>query len=283
MSPKNDKDSCQYPYVVPVRFRTGTKTYSFGSMDADFNKQDIVVVETSRGLELADVAGETYGSDKMSVSLELKPIVRKATTRDIEEYQRNKEQAKAALLQCEKKIAQLKLDMKLVSAEFTLDRSKLIFVYVADERVDFRELLKELTGNFKCRIELRQIGQRDKAKLVGAIGICGQETCCSRFKSNFDVISINMAKTQMLALNTQKLSGQCGKLMCCLKHENDDYKACREGLPKPNDQIQFEGKRYRVNSISCCSDSIRLYDGENYTDVKLSDFKGNYQGKPKHS
>ena len=152
-----------------------------------------------------------------------------------------------------------------------MDRSKIIFVYVADERVDFRELLKELAGIFKCRIELRQIGPRDKAKIIGGLGTCGMETCCSRFMDDFDVVSINMAKNQLLALNIQKLSGQCGKLMCCLKFEDENYKQLRAGLPKMNAQVEYEGKLYRVTSMNVINGTAKLENRENVQFIALTD------------
>lgn len=275
----NESEAIHYKYVGSVRFRNSHKAYSFGTNNAGYQKDDHVVVETIRGLELGKLVSDLELQENRPVTLELKPIVRPASEQDIRNADQNKMDAKQAMLTCEDRIEQLGLKMKLVSCEYTLDKAKIIFVYVADERVDFRDLLKDLTQIFRCRIELRQIGQRDKAKMVGAIGICGQETCCSRYKNEFDVISINMAKTQMLALNTQKLSGQCGKLMCCLKYEDDMYKTCRKGLPKLNDSIQYKGQRYRVNSISCCSNSIRLYDGNGYVNIGLDEFRNDYKTK----
>ena len=182
--------------------------------------------------------------------MSLKPIVRKAKPKDIKDAEANVQAAKDAMVICDSYIKKLNLDMKLIEAEYTLDRSKIIFVYVADERVDFRELLKELAAEFKCRIELRQIGPRNKSKIIGGLGMCGMETCCSRFLNDFDVVSINMAKNQLLALNIQKLSGQCGKLMCCLKYEDQQYKKLREGLPKLNSQIEYKGQRYRITGLN---------------------------------
>ena len=155
-------------------------------------------------------------------------------------------------------------------AEYTLDCSKVIFIYVADERVDFRELLKELASRFRCRIELRQVGPRNKSKIIGGLGMCGMETCCSRFLNDFDVVSINMAKNQLLALNIQKLSGQCGKLMCCLKYEDAQYKKMRQGLPKLNAQIEYKGKKYRVTSMNVLLQQAKI---ENREDVQFLDFK----------
>lgn len=252
----------EFKYYVSIRFKNTKKAYSFGCDEQmPVKYQDEVVVETARGLELGRVI-----SDKREViaplAIPLKPVLRIATKKDIEEARINEELAKEALVKCQECITKLKLDMNLISSEYTLDRAKIIFVYVADERVDFRELLKELAAIFKCRIELRQIGPRDKAKIIGGLGPCGNETCCSRFLSDFEVVSINMAKNQLLALNIQKLSGQCGKLMCCLKYEDDVYKELKEGLPKMNSQVEYEGKIYRITSMNVINRIIKIENKE---------------------
>ena len=202
--------------------------------------------------------------------LEIKPVLRKATLHDLEKEKENVEKAKKAMVICDECIKELGLDMHLIEAEYTLDCSKIIFVYVADERVDFRELLKELASRFRCRIELRQVGPRNKSKIIGGLGMCGMETCCSRFLNDFDVVSINMTKNQLLALNIQKLSGQCGKLMCCLKYEDAQYKTMRQGLPKLNAQIEYKGKKYRVTSMNVLLQQAKI---ENKEDVQFLDFK----------
>lgn len=258
----SDEHVPAYKYVFSVQFQGNKKAYSFGTNDEGYGYEDAVVVETARGIELGEIISEARTMDEMKLHGELKPILRKANPHDLESYRRNKEEAKKAMELCERNIQRLKLDMKLVSADYTLDRSKVVFIYVADERVDFRELLRELAGQLRCRIELRQIGPRDKAKMVGGIGPCGQETCCSRFLNDFDVISINMAKNQLLALNIQKLSGQCGKLMCCLKYEDENYKRLRKGCPKLNEQIDYEGKRMRVTSMNVINKTAKLENRE---------------------
>lgn len=254
--------SHSYPYVYSVRFEGNKKAYSFGFSDATLAVNDAVVVETSRGVELGTIVTPAHETANVNIPSELKPILRKASPSDINRHHSNAEAAKDAIKVIEADIKKLKLNMTLVSADYTLDRSKIVVVYVADERVDFRDLLKELAGHLHCRIELRQIGPRDKAKVIGGIGTCGQETCCSRFKSDFDVISINMAKNQNLALNIQKLSGQCGKLMCCLKYEDENYKCMKEGCPKMNEQIDYNGKRYRVTSINLLTRQAKLENRE---------------------
>ena len=260
-----------YRYVVSVRFKNSRKAYSFGTNDETLEYGDYGVVETVRGVEMGEIISNLRDVSMHTQNTPLKPVLRKATRHDREMYAENKDLAKEALSRCQEAVARLKLDMNLISCEYTLDRSKIIFVYVADERVDFRELLKELAGIFKCRIELRQIGPRDKAKIIGGLGTCGMETCCSRFMDDFDVVSINMAKNQLLALNIQKLSGQCGKLMCCLKFEDENYKQLRAGLPKMNAQVEYEGKLYRVTSMNVINGTAKLENRENVQFIALSD------------
>lgn len=256
-----------FDYIAFVSFKESKKIYTFGTNSTEYKVGDTVVVETIRGQELGTIVKETEAF--IPNGLEIKPVLRKATSKDLKNIELNAEKAKKALVICEEAIERLGLDMKLVEAEYTLDCSKIIFVYVADERVDFRELLKELASVFKCRIELRQIGPRNKSKIIGGLGSCGMETCCSRFLNDFDVISINMAKNQLLSLNIQKLSGQCGKLMCCLKYEDSQYKKMREGLPKLNSQIEYKGNRYRVTSLNVLLQQAKI---ENREDVQFLSF-----------
>ena len=258
-----------YTHIAFVSFDGSKKLYSFGTNDETLNVNDKVVVETIRGLEVGTIMKENQLFETINTDLEIKPVVRKATEKDLKDVEENKIAAQKALKICEECIENQGLDMRLIEAEYTLDRSKIMFVYVADDRVDFRELLKELATKFKCRIELRQIGPRNKAKIVGGLGSCGMETCCSRFLNDFDVVSINMAKNQLLALNVQKLSGQCGKLMCCLKYEDEQYKEMRQGLPKLNSQIEYKGHRYRVTSLNVLLKQAKI---ENKEDVQFLDF-----------
>ncbi len=273
----------EFKYYVSIRFKNTKKAYSFGcdeSMAVHYG--DEVVVETARGMELGKVISDVR-EIIAPLSIPLKPILRVATEKDIEDARINEELAKDALIKCQECVTRLKLDMNLISSEYTLDRAKIIFVYVADERVDFRELLKELAAIFKCRIELRQIGPRDKAKIVGGIGPCGNETCCSRFLSDFDVVSINMAKNQLLALNIQKLSGQCGKLMCCLKYEDDLYKELKEGLPKMNSQVEYEGKIYRITSMNVINRIVKLENKETSLFLSFDEALANGLKKVEHN
>lgn len=252
------QNSEAYQYLYSVSFIGNAKAYTFGSNTNTYLMDESVVVETARGIELGHIIAEAKPFEDDKVVAELKPIIRKASNQDLSQFERNQKDALVALQTCADMIRDFNLDMKLISAEYTLDRSKIVFIYVADERVDFRELVRELASNLHTRIELRQIGPRDKAKMIGGIGQCGLETCCSKFLDGFDVISINMAKNQLLALNIPKLSGQCGKLMCCLKYENDDYKELRKGCPKLNSQITYNGSRFRVSGLNVLSRQAKL-------------------------
>lgn len=265
---EKNTDGRTYKYIGFVSFKESKKVYTFGSDIDEYRVGDKVVVETIRGLELGTIVKETEAF--LANGMEIKPIIRKANEHDVNQTTENVEKAKKAMEICNSCIHKLGLDMNLIEAEYTLDCSKIIFVYVADERVDFRELLKELASIFKCRIELRQIGPRNKAKIIGGLGSCGMETCCSRFMNDFDVVSINMAKNQLLALNIQKLSGQCGKLMCCLKFEDSQYKKLRDGLPKMNAQIEYKGKRYRITSMNVLLQQAKI---ENKEDIQFLSFQ----------
>lgn len=262
-----------YTHACSIRFKGAKKAYTFGTNDPKYVSGDQVIVDTVRGLELGEVIADLKPIEKVSMSTPLKPVLRKATKQDLDNFAKNKDLAADAMKTCDESIRKLGLDMHLISAEYTLDRSKVIFSYVADERVDFRELLKELASIFKCRIELRQIGPRDKAKFIGGIGTCGMETCCSRFLPDFDVISINMAKNQLLALNIQKLSGQCGKLLCCLKYEDDLYKELRANLPKMNELLEYKGKKYRVSSMNMLSGTAKLENREEAIILTLNELR----------
>ena len=269
--------SDKFKYFTAIRFKSSNRSYYFKTTIENIAKGDKLVVETAKGLEVGTASLESDSIENYQSVLELKPVIRVATRKDLAQFSINQVDAEMAMKVCQKEIDSLKLDMNLISAEYTLDRSKVSFVYVSDERVDFRELLKNLATVFKCRIELRQIGSRDKAKIVGGIGVCGRETCCSRFITNFDVVSINMAKNQNLALNTQKLSGQCGKLMCCLKFEDDDYKKLKVDVPKVNSLVEYSGKTYKLMSVNLLKGIGRIDNKEEslFVEIKALKFKGN--------
>ncbi|MFV0381589.1 MAG: regulatory iron-sulfur-containing complex subunit RicT [Breznakia sp.] len=264
-----DKEN-KFTHVVSVHFNDGGRKYTFKSQSGDYAIGDYVVVETSKGIELATISETAIAIEHFQGTYELKPCLRRASAKDIKSYENNLVKAKEAMQICAQEIAEIGLDMNLIEANYTLDQSKITFVYVSEARVDFRELLKSLANIFHCRIELRQIGPRNKAKMVGGIGQCGQETCCSRYMNDFDMISINMAKNQMLALNIQKLSGQCGKLKCCLKFEDELYKKMKKGLPKIHTRIEYKGKKYRVTSFNLMLQQAKI---ENKEDTQFVEFR----------
>ncbi len=262
-----------YPYIVAVKFRSGSRPYTFGTGLADLKAGDYVVVETAQGVELGTVQAAPLSTEKYPGRQTLKPVLRRAEEKDIHAWQGNQEMAREAFRICQEEIESLGLNMNLQSADYMLDRSKILFIYVADQRVDFRELLRRLNARLHCKIELRQIGERDKARMTGGIGMCGMECCCSRFKRRFDVISINMAKTQLMALNIEKLSGMCGKLMCCLKYENDAYKELTDGLPKMGAHVEYEGEMYRVTSMNVMTNEARIENAETFQILTLDQLR----------
>lgn len=228
---------------------------------------DNVIIQTYKGLELAKVKSIPHPTNEESDIL----FIRMADQKDYELFADITSLNKKARPQVVRIIAKHRLVMNVVSTEYSLDQSKLCITYVSDDRVDFRELLKDLSSTFKTRIELRQVGARDKAKVVGGIGTCGQETCCSRFKMKFDVISINMAKNQGLSLNTQKLSGQCGKLMCCLKCEDEQYKEYKKIFPQQNAIIQYKGQPYKVVGLNVIQKIVQLDNRREVLFITLDD------------
>ena len=224
--------------IVGVGFQKSGKTYYFDPVGQTFEKDDKVIVETARGLELGRVliANSMVDEDKLVAAL--KPVERKATAEDLKTYEENLAKRDDALKVCAEKIAKHELDMKLIDVEFMIDGTKIVFYFSADGRVDFRELAKDLAGHFKNRIELRQIGVRDEAKMLGGIGICGRPLCCSKWLHDFQPVSIKMAKQQNLSLNPTKISGTCGRLMCCLNYEDETYKELRKGMPNDNERVE---------------------------------------------
>ena len=217
--------------VVGVRFKKAGKIYYFDPGDLSIQKGNYVIVETVRGVEYGRVVIDPKQVDENDVVLPLKKVLRIADQKDRMIVEENRLAAKEAYDVCNEKVAIHQLDMKLVDVEYTFDRNKIIFYFTADGRVDFRELVKDLAAIFRTRIELRQIGVRDEAKMLGGIGPCGRMLCCSTFLGDFEPVSIKMAKDQSLSLNPTKISGLCGRLMCCLKYENDEYETAKELLP----------------------------------------------------
>lgn len=209
--------------VIGVRFKANGKSYYFSPGEMELQQGDHVIVETARGTECGEVAKGPHDVPDSSIVKPLKTVTRMADAVDVRRMQQNRADEKRAFSVCEERIAKHKLDMKLVDVEYTLDRNKILFYFTADGRIDFRDLVKDLAGVFRTRIELRQIGVRDESKMLGGLGICGQPFCCSRFLRDFQPVSIKMAKEQGLSLNPAKISGSCGRLMCCLAYEQPAY------------------------------------------------------------
>jgi cell fate regulator YaaT (PSP1 superfamily) len=238
--------------VVGVRFKKAGKIYYFDPGDLSIQKDDFVIVETVRGVEYGKAVIARKQVEEHDVVLPLKKVVRIADQKDRMIVEENKFAAQEAYEVCNEKVNEHQLDMKLVDVEYTFDRNKIIFYFTADGRVDFRELVKDLAAIFRTRIELRQIGVRDEAKMLGGIGPCGRMLCCSTFLGDFDPVSIKMAKDQNLSLNPTKISGLCGRLMCCLKYENDEYESAKELLPDLGEIIetpQGKGKVVGLNIL----------------------------------
>ena len=223
--------------VIGVRFKEVGKVYYFDPNGIQMKKGDMAIVETARGVECGEVAMENREIEDKDIVHPLKKMIRKATQGDLKKVEENRKKERHAFEICEKKILDHKLEMKLVDVEYTFDNNKILFYFTADGRVDFRELVKDLASVFRTRIELRQIGVRDEAKMMGGLGICGRPFCCTSFLGEFQPVSIKMAKEQGLSLNPVKISGTCGRLMCCLKYEEDVYEELNKKLPFVGDII----------------------------------------------
>lgn len=226
--------------VAGVRFKKAGKIYYFDPDDLQVEKGTNVIVETARGMEFGTVTSGIKDVPESEIVPPLKKIVRIADENDVVQHKENVRKKQRALELCQEKVNKHNLQMKLIDVEYTFDNSKIIFYFTADGRVDFRELVKDLAGVFKMRIELRQIGVRDEAKMVGGIGTCGKGLCCHTWLPEFEPVSIKMAKVQNLSLNPTKISGICGRLMCCLKYENDIYYELRKGMPEVGERIKTE-------------------------------------------
>lgn len=218
--------------VIGVRFKDIGKVYYFDPGDENFETGESVIVETARGLECGQVAAANKDVDDSQIIKPLKKVIRRATQKDLQQLEKNIERERQAMELCSAKIAEHGLDMKLVDVEYTFDHSKILFYFTSDGRVDFRGLVKDLAAMFRTRIELRQIGVRDEAKMLGGLGICGRVLCCASFLGDFQPVSIKMAKEQGLSLNPTKISGTCGRLMCCLKYEQEAYEDLIANTPK---------------------------------------------------
>ncbi len=245
--------------VIGVRFRTAGKIYYFDPLNFQVKRGDHVIVETARGVEYGTVVGFPREVEDDKVVQPLKPVLRVATERDDEQEAGNKAKEKEAFKICQEKIRKHGLEMKLIDAEYTFDNNKVLFYFTADGRVDFRELVKDLAGVFKTRIELRQIGVRDETKILGGIGICGRVLCCHSHLSEFIPVSIKMAKEQNLSLNPGKISGVCGRLMCCLKHEEETYEELNRRLPNTGDYVTTDdGLKGEVSSVNVLRQLVKV-------------------------
>ena len=239
--------------IIGVRFKSAGKVYYFSPGEIKAENGDMVIVETARGVECGEVVMPNRQVEDDKITVPLKSIIRKATPADLKIIEQNKAKEENAFKICQEKILAHKLDMKLVDVECTFDNNKLLFYFTAETRVDFRELVKDLAAVFRTRIELRQIGVRDEAKILGGLGICGREFCCKGFLGEFQPVSIKMAKEQGLSLNPTKISGTCGRLMCCLKYEQDAYEYLLKNTPKVDAYVKtpdFKGYVEEVNLLT---------------------------------
>ncbi len=244
--------------VVGVRFKEVGKVYYFDPDGHTLKKGDKVIVETARGVECGEIAMDNRDVNEDEIVKPLKKLLRIATEEDLKKVEENKEKEKKAFEICEKKIAKHKIDMKLVDIEYTFDNSKILFYFTADGRVDFRELVKDLASVFHTRIELRQIGVRDESKMLGGIGICGRPFCCGSFLGDFQPVTVKMAKEQGLSLNPTKISGVCGRLMCCLKYEQDAYEHLLRITPKVGAIVETPEGRGKVVDVNLLRGNLKV-------------------------
>ena len=265
--------------IVGIRFKKAGKVYYFDPAGIDLEANDYVVVKTTRGLELGYVIIAPRQVLVNEVTTPLKPVVRKAEPEDIRRAQELEEKEEEALTECGKLSAKLNLSMKLLSAEYNLDGNRLTFYFSAEERIDFRELVRELTNRFKVRVELRQVGPRDQAKFVGGFGRCGRPLCCMSFLREFVPVSIKMAKEQNLPLNPMKISGVCGRLLCCLVYESEQYRTMKEELPEEGQQVSTAmGVATVIGNNPLKKTVLVELDSEVTVELPLSEIK--IEGKP---
>lgn len=264
--------------VIGIRFRTAGKIYYFDPKGSEFKRGDHVIVETARGIEYGTVVMPNTDVEEEKVIQPLKSVIRKATEADDETEKKNREKEKDAFKICKEKIAKHGLEMKLIDAEYTFDNNKVLFYFTADGRIDFRELVKDLAAVFKTRIELRQIGVRDETKILGGIGFCGRPLCCHTYLSDFVPVSIKMAKEQNLSLNPTKISGICGRLMCCLKNEEDTYEYLNRKMPALGDRVTADdGSKGEVIDMNVLRQTVKVVieegDEKEIKEYKVSQLK----------
>lgn len=261
--------------VVGVRFKKAGKIYYFSPGDLELKKGQAVIVETSRGIEYGKIVIEKKEVDDNDIVLPLKQVIRVADESDKAIVEENKRAAKEAFYICEQKIKEHNLEMKLIDCEYTFDRNKVLFYFTADGRIDFRKLVKDLAAIFRTRIELRQIGVRDEAKMLGGLGPCGRILCCASFLGDFEPVSIKMAKDQNLSLNPAKISGLCGRLMCCLKYENDLYEEMRKELPDIGEEVDTPKGKGKVAGLNILEKivQVELHEMERVIEFTLEELK----------
>ncbi len=244
--------------VLGIVFKKAGDIYYYKPIDEELSVGDKVVAETRRGIELGEVVKDLKKIDENELDHGLNSIIRKATSKDLEKHKQNIKEAEEAFDICLKKIKKHGLPMKLIDSEYTFDKGKLLFYFTADGRVDFRELVKDLASVFRTRIELRQIGVRDETKMMGGIGPCGRRLCCKTFLRDFEPISIQIAKAQDLSLNPEKISGICGRLMCCLKYEAKNYRRIKKRLPNVGDEVEVCGDKGDVVGLNVIKKTVKV-------------------------
>jgi len=257
--------------IVSVSFQYAGKLFDFDATNLDLKDRDQVVVETERGKSLGTIIGPVREADPADCQAKLKAILRKADEHDVEMADKNATREEEALKFCKKRVQERKMEMKLVRAEYLFDGSKIVFYFTADGRIDFRELVRDLAQHFRTRIEMRQIGVRDEAKMVGGIGCCGRELCCSSYLRSFAPVSVKMAKAQGLALNPSKISGQCGRLLCCLGYEYDTYNELRKNLPKCGKKLNLPDGPADVIALNVLAQKITVVDKDGRREIHIDD------------
>lgn len=249
--------------VVSVKFKKDGKGYYFDAVDIELNINDYVLVETEKGIQFGLVKEINIDIDKLKLKTDLKPVVKKANKKDYDTYLKNLKEANKVVSETKIKVEKENIPMRIVDAMFTFDKKHLVINFIADERIDFRDLVRDLAAKYKTHIELHQMGVRDKAKEIGGVGQCGLLLCCSAFKGNMDGISINMAKNQNISLNPSKINGCCGRLLCCLSYEDEVYSELKDKLPKLNDEISIDGHKGKVVKVDVLKSKVIVdFDGE---------------------
>ena len=254
--------------VCGVSFKENGKLYHFFKNDVKLEVNDYAIVETEKGQQLGKVV---FIEDREQQAKQLKNIIAKASKNDYEKYLKNLSDAKIAVDEAKKIVKEMNLNMQFIDCSYTFDRKQLLFNFLADERVDFRELVKLLASKFKTRIELHQVGVRDKSKEIGGLGPCGKTLCCSTFLTHIDTISINMAKNQNIALNPSKINGSCGRLLCCLSYEDDQYLECRKGLPNVGEIIKYENQNAKVISVDILNRKYKININDEIKEIIFND------------